>query len=121
MRETLQRAWLRRGPLACVLWPFSIVFGILAAIRRAAYRAGFLKVTRLPVPVVIVGNVIVGGSGKTPVVIALVNHLRARGLEVGVVSRGYGRSTPGCREVRADSDVREAGDEPLLIARACAA
>ena len=119
MREALQRAWLRRGPLACVLWPLSLLFALLASLRRAAYRAGLAKTTRVAVPVVIVGNVVVGGSGKTPVVMAIVQHLQSRGLAVGVVSRGYGRSSTGCHEVHPTSDVGEGGDEPLLIAQAC--
>lgn len=116
----LQRAWLRRGPLACALWPCSILFGMLAALRRTAFRAGVLGTQRVPVPVVVVGNVIAGGSGKTPIVIELVRHLRARGLHPGVVSRGHGRRERDCREVHADSDAAAVGDEPLLIARSAA-
>jgi tetraacyldisaccharide 4'-kinase len=121
MREALQRAWLRRGILAWLLWPASLVFRALAGLRRAAYRAGVFRSERLPVPVVVVGNVVLGGSGKTPLVIALVEHLRSRGIAAGVVSRGYGRGAADCREVKPASDPREAGDEPVLIARACAA
>ncbi len=119
MAEGLQRAWLRRGALACLLWPLSLVFGALAALRRGAYRTGLLKSNRIEVPVIVVGNVVVGGSGKTPVVMAVVEHLRSRGLAPGVISRGYGRSTQDCREVRPTSEAHEVGDEPLLIARAC--
>jgi tetraacyldisaccharide 4'-kinase len=71
------------------------------------------------VPVIVVGNVVAGGAGKTPVVMALVDHLGARGLSPGVVSRGYGRTLSDCREVAADSVAAEVGDEPLLIARSC--
>lgn len=119
MAGTLQRAWLRRGPLARLLWPVAAVFGAAAALRRRGYRSGLLASANVGVPVVVVGNVIAGGSGKTPVVIELANHLRARGLAVGVVSRGYGRTTTGCREILASADAAEAGDEPLLIARRC--
>lgn len=115
----LQRAWLRRGAAACALWPISLVFGALAALRRGAYRAGWLKSERVPAPVIVVGNVIAGGSGKTPLVIALVQHLRSRGMAAGVVSRGYGRAGTGCLEARRESDPADTGDEPLLIARAC--
>lgn len=115
----LQRAWPRRGPAACLLWPLSLLFGALAALRRGAYRAGLLKSERLPVPVIVVGNVIAGGSGKTPLVIALVDHLHSRGISAGVVSRGYGRASAACLEVKRASDPRDTGDEPLLIARAC--
>ena len=115
MTKTLQRAWLRRGALACLLWPLSLLFGALAALRRAGYRMGWLKSERMAVPVVIVGNVVAGGSGKTPVVMALVEHLRARGLAAGVVSRGYGRSSSDCREVRSSSHAGQVGDEPILV------
>jgi tetraacyldisaccharide 4'-kinase len=71
--------------------------------------------------VLVVGNVVAGGSGKTPVVIALVQHLRARGVRVGVISRGYGRCSKDCLEVRFDSASADVGDEPALIARATAA
>lgn len=117
MAGALQRAWLRRGPLALLLWPVSIVFGALAGARRLAYRVGLLRSEAVPVPVVVVGNVVAGGAGKTPVVIALVRHLQARGLQPGVVSRGHGRQGCDCREVRPDADPAETGDEPLLIAR----
>jgi tetraacyldisaccharide 4'-kinase len=115
----LQRAWLRRGAVACALRPLSLLFGALAALRRGAYRAGLLRSERLPVPVIVVGNVIAGGSGKTPLVMALVAHLQSRGIACGVVSRGYGRTSVQCLEVKPDSDPRDTGDEPLLIARTC--
>ena len=117
LASALQRAWLRRGPLACLLWPLSLVFGALAAVRRAAYGIGLLPRGRVSVPMVVVGNVVAGGAGKTPVVIALLEHLRLRGLKAGVISRGHGRRTRDCREVNADSRAGEVGDEPLLIAR----
>ena len=120
MKRALQRAWLRRGLLACTLWPLSLVFGLVAAARRAAYRAGLFKSERVGVPVIVVGNVIAGGSGKTPIVKAVVEHLKQRGWRVGVVSRGYGRNTADCREVFATSNAADVGDEPLLIARSCA-
>jgi tetraacyldisaccharide 4'-kinase len=120
MGPALQRAWLRRGALARLLWPLSAVYGAITAMRRAAFDAGFLKRQRVPVPVIVVGNVIAGGSGKTPIVMALVEHLRLRGIAAGVVSRGYGRRSSGCAEVRADSLPADVGDEPLLIATTCA-
>ena len=113
----LQQAWLRRGATACLLWPVSLVFGALSGLRRHFYRLGWRRTERLPVPVIVVGNVIAGGAGKTPVVMAIVAHLQARGLVVGVISRGHGRRTADCREVRTDSDPREVGDEPALIRR----
>lgn len=115
MREALQRAWLRRGWLAWLLWPVSLLFHLLVASRRALYRAGLLGSTRLPVPVIVVGNLVVGGGGKTPVVLEVIEHLRRRGLQPGVVSRGYGRAVSDCREVHEGSSPMKAGDEPLLI------
>ncbi len=114
----LTQAWLQRGALARLLWPLSLLYGALASLHRALYASGLRTVHRAPVPVIVVGNVVAGGAGKTPAVMAVVRHLQSRGLKVGVVSRGYGRNTTDCREVHADSDPREVGDEPLLICRA---
>lgn len=115
MAAALQRAWLRRGPLAWALWPLSQLYRALAAADRALYSLGLKRVERLPVPVLVVGNVVAGGAGKTPVVIAVVEHLRANGLAVGVVSRGYGRDSSACMEVLARDDPSRVGDEPLLV------
>ncbi|MBB3637784.1 tetraacyldisaccharide 4'-kinase [Variovorax atrisoli] len=117
----LQQAWLHRGLLACLLWPLSLVYAALFALRGLLYRAGLLRVERVQVPVIVVGNVIAGGAGKTPVVMAVVHYLQARGMRVGVVSRGYGRRTDDCREVLGDSDPRDVGDEPALIHHATGA
>jgi tetraacyldisaccharide 4'-kinase len=116
MEQALQRAWLRRGPLACALWPLSLLFGTLASLRRGAYRAGVFRSVKIPVPVIVVGNVVAGGSGKTPVVQALARRFLQQGIAVGIVSRGYGRNTSDCREVRPDSNASDTGDEPLLLA-----
>ncbi|MDQ0570736.1 tetraacyldisaccharide 4'-kinase [Variovorax paradoxus] len=117
----LQRAWLHRGVLACLLWPLSLFYAALFAARRWFYRLGWLKTERVQVPVIVVGNVIAGGAGKTPVVMAVVRHLQARGLHVGVISRGYGRRTGDCREVLDASDPQDVGDEPALIRHATGA
>jgi tetraacyldisaccharide 4'-kinase len=117
VRQSLVSAWNRRGALALLLWPLSVLYGALTATRKYLYRKGVLRVHELSVPVVVVGNVIAGGAGKTPVVMALVQHLQSRGLKVGVVSRGYGRHSDDCREVLADSAATDAGDEPILIKR----
>ncbi|APW38520.1 tetraacyldisaccharide 4'-kinase [Rhodoferax koreense] len=123
IESILLRTWRGRGPLACALWPVSLLYGGLSRLRRRLFRAGLLQSGRAAVPVLVVGNVIAGGSGKTPVVMALVRHLAARGLRVGVISRGYGRVMPpgadDCREVRPDSLPAEVGDEPLLVRRRC--
>ena len=120
-QQGLLRAWRGRGPLVWLLWPLSLVFGALAGWRRMLYRAGILRSRKVASLVVVVGNVVAGGGGKTPVVMALLAHLRARGLHCGVVSRGYGRSSEdACREALADSLPVEVGDEPALIRRKCA-
>jgi tetraacyldisaccharide 4'-kinase len=118
VKALLQRAWLRRGPLACLLWPLALLFGMLGGLRRALYRAKILRSEKMPVPVLVVGNVVAGGAGKTPAVIALVQHLQAAGIRAGVVSRGYGRSGGGCLEVLPDTPPELSGDEPALIRRA---
>lgn len=115
----LRRAWTRRGPLSLALWPLSLLYGALVALRRRLYHWGWLHATRLPVPVLVVGNVVVGGAGKTPATIAVVRHLRERGWRPGVVSRGHGRDEgPVCLPVLDDTPVQASGDEPLLIRQA---
>lgn len=113
----LQRAWLHRGPLACLLWPLTLPYRALAALDRFLHRRGLRPVERLPVPVIVVGNVVAGGAGKTPVVLAVLEHLRQRGLRAGVVSRGYGRRGSDVREVAPNDDPALTGDEPLLLRR----
>lgn len=113
----LSRAWQARGPLACLLWPLSLLFGALAALRRALYALGLKQAQRLPVPVIVVGNVFVGGTGKTPFAIWLIDALRAAGYTPGLISRGYGGGADSLVEVKADSAAAQVGDEPLLIAQ----
>lgn len=105
---------------ARALRPLSGLFGLIVRLRRALYRKGWLRVERLVVPVIVVGNIAVGGSGKTPVVDWLVGQLRAQGYVPGVVSRGYGRTASGVRLVCAEDTAAEVGDEPLLLARTLA-
>ena len=113
--DALQRAWLKRGVVACMLWPVAAVFGALTALRRAAYRMGWMHATTLPVPVVVVGNLIAGGAGKTPTVMAVVALLRAQGHAPGIVSRGHGRTAVGCMLVQRSTPAAACGDEPLLL------
>ena len=120
LTQTLQHAWAQRSLLAYVLWPLSLVYGLLSALNRLLYRWGIFKTHQIRVPVIVVGNIVAGGGGKTPTVMALVQHLSAHGFGVGVISRGYGRTDSSCREVRADSAIAVVGDEPALIRQTCA-
>lgn len=117
----LDTLWYRRHParwLLWLLWLLSVLYGALVALRCRLYRHGILKSERLPVPVIVVGNISVGGTGKTPLVITLVEQLRARGWKPGIVTRGYGgHSAIWPRAVHADSDPAEVGDEPVLLAQ----
>ncbi|MBR7069975.1 MAG: tetraacyldisaccharide 4'-kinase [Oxalobacter sp.] len=111
------RVWLGRGLLAILLYPLSLLFRGITAFRRFAYQIGFFKSTKLPVPVIVVGNIFVGGTGKTPIVIWLTQILRKAGFTPGIISRGYGTSNSQPRSVDPGlSQASEVGDEPLLIA-----
>jgi len=98
------------------LLPLSWLYGALLILHRWCYRVGLRRSERLPVPVIVVGNVIAGGAGKTPVTLAVVQHLQACGWRPGIVSRGYGRTTGDCRQVFATSHAQVVGDEPVLLA-----
>jgi len=117
LESTLTHAWLRRGPLACALFPVSLVFRALSGLRARLYRSGALTATRLPVPVIVVGNIFIGGTGKTPLTIWLAGALRAAGFTPGIISRGHGGKEALSRAVTPDASAAEVGDEPLLIAR----
>lgn len=113
----LQRAWYSNSAWFVLLLPPSAVFAAVTAMRRMLYRRGWLKSFSVPVPVVVVGNIAVGGTGKTPVTIWLAQQLRECGFNPGVVSRGYGGvagDTPV--QVNSNSDPDIVGDEPILIA-----
>ncbi len=114
--DLLARVWRRRGLLAWLLLPLSLLYRVLVALRRGLFATGLLKQTVLPVPVIVVGNIFVGGTGKTPLVIWVVEQLRERGFRPGVISRGYGATIDEVTEVSERSSPAEVGDEPLLIA-----
>ncbi|MFO1414628.1 MAG: tetraacyldisaccharide 4'-kinase [Burkholderiales bacterium] len=118
LADRVVAAWYapRLTPLSALLLPLSWLFRATVVLRRALYRLGIMPVQRVRAPVVIVGNLAVGGTGKTPLVGALAQALAARGFRPGIVSRGYGGSATGPREVRAVDDPAVVGDEPLIHA-----
>jgi len=122
LADRLVDAWYSPRPtvLAALLLPLSLLFGVAVALRRVFYRYGVLRSVRLPVPVVVIGNITVGGSGKTPLVAALALALAQRGFHPGIVSRGYGRDTEDGDPVPVSPDAgpHQVGDEPLMLARA---
>ena len=105
----LEQYWYRISPLHLALWPLSLIFDALTAARRLLYRIGVIPATRLKVPVVIVGNISVGGTGKTPCVIWLAQWLLDHGCKPGIVTRGYGGTARTPLRATADSDPRIAG------------
>ena len=115
LHQQLPRVWTSKGLLAWLLLPVSWVHAALLRARALAWHWGWRQAHRLPVPVIVVGNVVAGGAGKTPLTMALVQHLQQRGWHVGVISRGHGRKTRDTRAVMPDSLPNEVGDEPLLI------
>ena len=117
MRTWLERVWFAGGWGGFLLRPLSALFAVIVSVRRLAYRRGWLRVHTVGRPVIVIGNLTVGGSGKTPLVVWLANALVARGVRVGIVSRGYGGTATEPVEVRPDSDPALVGDEPLLLAR----
>jgi len=115
MNAWFNRQWQSLGLAHLILIPLSWLYGMLVAARRWLYEHQILKSSRLPVPVIVVGNISVGGTGKTPMVIYLANQLKQIGYSPGVISRGYGGNYVG--EVTENSNASEFGDEPVLIAK----
>ncbi|HYP80274.1 MAG TPA: tetraacyldisaccharide 4'-kinase [Steroidobacteraceae bacterium] len=121
LRRWLESAWYSgRAPL--LLRPLSALYGLALLLRSALYRSGVLPSGHPGVPVIVVGNLTVGGTGKTPLVLWLARQLQLQGRQVGIISRGYGGAHAGrrgaARLVRPDDEAAEVGDEPLLLARA---
>ncbi|WP_439101665.1 tetraacyldisaccharide 4'-kinase, partial [Congregibacter sp.] len=112
----LERAWYQPPRLLLLLLPLEWLFAALTALRRMAFRKGWFFSNHPGTPVIVVGNISAGGTGKTPVVIGITQALHNQGLRVGVISRGYGGSGQGVIPVTADADYRLVGDEALLIA-----
>ena len=113
----LQRHWYRITPLHLLLLPISLLFRLIVATRRLLFRCGILSSVKLPVPVIIVGNITVGGTGKTPLTLWLAEQLLANGWHPGIISRGFGGSGSKAQEVLPGSDPAAAGDEPVLMAQ----
>ena len=115
MEERLTELWYRESAGFSLLAPLGWLYGLVMALRRAAYAWGLFRTQRAGKPVIVVGNLTVGGTGKTPLVAWLAEQLSLSGLRVGIVSRGYGRSKREPEGVHAESSWRDVGDEPMLL------
>ena len=116
MEQRLTALWYGESAAFSLLAPLGWLYGLVMALRRAAYASGLLEVHRAGKPVIVVGNLTVGGTGKTPLVAWLAQQLALTGLRVGIVSRGYGRSGSEPVAVHGTSSWRQVGDEPMLLA-----
>lgn len=117
LETVLLRVWSGRGVLACLLWPVAQFFQFITSVRSLLFVLDLKSQTKLEVPVVVVGNIFLGGTGKTPLVIWLAQQLKLAGWHPGVISRGYAADAATVTEVHIDSSASAVGDEPLLIAR----
>ena len=117
LEQALLKAWTRMTWLSCLLLPVSLLMRVLVGVRRRLYQLQVFPSQRINATVVVVGNVVAGGAGKTPTVINVVQHLQALGIACGVVSRGYAGKNQQVQEVLINSSPTEVGDEPLLIHR----
>ena len=116
IETTMTRAWQRQAAWLWLLLPVSWLYGFITVMRSQAYKIGLLSSYRPPIPVMVIGNITVGGSGKTPLIIELVTHLQKQGVKVGVISRGYGGDSSQMPAlVHTDSLPSIVGDEPSLI------
>jgi tetraacyldisaccharide 4'-kinase len=111
------RYWYRRGAIAWLLWPASVVFACVVFTRRIFYGLRLLKSAHPGIPVIVVGNLTVGGSGKTPLVLWIAEFLRNNGWSPAIVSRGYGAKVEGPRAATVASEPEEVGDEPIMLSR----
>lgn len=118
--QPLPHYWQSLNLVSILLWPLSLIYASFVTARHFAYQRGILKSSRLAVPVIVVGNITVGGTGKTPLVVRLAELLKEHGYRPGIVSRGYGGNAQSWpRPVTSHSDPMEVGDEPVLLARRC--
>lgn len=116
LEKVLLNAWQKRGLLACLLWPVSRLFQLIVTFRFGLFVMGYKAQTKLSVPVVVVGNIFIGGTGKTPLVIWLVQQLKQAGWHPAVISRGYGVHADNVILLDDATQPQQAGDEPVLIA-----
>ena len=118
MSQWLINSWYQRQPVRWLLWPLSLVYQAVLKLRKGLFRLDILKQRYLPVPVIIVGNITIGGTGKTPFVIWLAKQLQQAGYRPGIISRGYGgKAEHYPQKVMPDSDPTIVGDEPIIISR----
>lgn len=115
----LPRHWQTTSAVTVLLWPFEVLYKMALVFRRALYQLGLIRTRKLNATVIVVGNVVAGGGGKTPLTMALVQRLVQQGHKVGVVSRGYGRTQSDVQMVSAQSTPQQVGDEPMLIFQKC--
>jgi tetraacyldisaccharide 4'-kinase len=117
-KEFIENIWYTKHPLGLILLPLSWLYTLIIVLRRLCYQSGLIAVNQIDAPVIIVGNITVGGTGKTPLVILLAEYFKNKGFKPGIVSRGYGGKLTGkTQQVRSDSDPSLVGDEPVLIAK----
>ncbi len=115
--KRLDHYWYTRSPWLVLLTPLSLIYRVIISLRRSAYKHGIFRSVRVPVPVIVVGNITVGGTGKTPLVAWLAGYLRGKGCKPGIISRGYGGTASNWpQQVRPDSDPAVVGDEAVLLA-----
>ncbi|MEB3766654.1 tetraacyldisaccharide 4'-kinase [Acinetobacter sp. MD2] len=115
LAQKIQTAWNKQAKWLILLRPLSCLYGCAFAFNKALYHSGVKKIYHAPVPVVVIGNITVGGSGKTPLLIQLVKYLQQHSVRVGVISRGYGGTGPFPKLVDTAATAKEVGDEPCLI------
>ncbi|MEO9300304.1 tetraacyldisaccharide 4'-kinase [Acinetobacter pittii] len=118
LAQLIQNAWNKQSSWLIALRPLSCLYRAGFLLNRNLYNSGFKQVYKAPVPVMVIGNITVGGSGKTPLLIQLVNYLQQHNIKVGVISRGYGGNGPFPMLVTSGGQVAQAGDEPALIVQA---
>ena len=118
MNNFLQKIWYEEHPLYLLLLPLSLVYTLVTAVRRILFHSGILPTRRVEIPVIIIGNITVGGTGKTPLIVWMAEYLKKSGIRPGIISRGYGgRANKWPQQVRPDSNPSQVGDESVLIAQ----